>query len=360
MSCDAHRKHLEAKLDGHVRQPYNDYIATYQVKTEDPCEHEHSAIGVVHINERGNLCEDLPFLAMTCRQIFAEMWMWCFLTPPLMENNTTKKTPAKMTKEEKQKMMEERERMTKTIRYTAKVKNFDFFPVFRFLQMLRQLPIGVHVQGSMVDIVLEDDNEEEETCDTKYEKVKRLIEAHWLENLPLWGCVTGLREEAGLKQKSRNEKRTKRLFWKWLYSVRRIVAVYHIKRSTWRDVSVKHLNLWDAFQDEDSKEKRRWESSSDAEIVEAIILFLSEAIEFNCGWRGNWGYGDDDAGSKEDTGCFRNPLKLVSNELEHAQVHVANRYCFQIGTILENELGDLYSEWENFDDKRMVPKDIVL
>jgi hypothetical protein len=145
-----------------------------------------------------------------------------------------------------------------------------------------------------------------------------------------------------------------------LYSVRRIVVVYYIKPSTWRDVSVKHLNLWDAFQDDDSKEKRQWESSSDAEIVEAIILFLSEAIEFNCGWRGNWGYGDDDAGSKEDTGCFRNPLKLVANELEHAQVHVANRYCFQIGTILENEFGDLYSEWENFDDKRMVPKDIVL
>jgi hypothetical protein len=106
-------------------------------------------------------------------------------------------------------------------------------------------------------LVLKDDDEEYGTCAKKYDKVKRLIESHWLGDLPLWGCWSGIRAEDGLKNKPRQERRAKEVFGESIYSVRQVVALYHIKRGTWRELSVEYLNLWDVFEGNDDKERRR-------------------------------------------------------------------------------------------------------
>jgi hypothetical protein len=160
------------------------------------------------------LCEDLPFLALTCRQILGEMWGKCFSTPPAMTTESTKKT-----------VEEKRDQSTNHIGHVVKVKNFDFLPLFRFLQMLRHLPTRICIQRHMVDVVLKDDNSQDSTSPFKYERVKRLIESQWLEDLPLWGCFTGMRKEVSLKKKSRTngneskwkdeaERKAKQEFWK--------------------------------------------------------------------------------------------------------------------------------------------------
>jgi hypothetical protein len=71
----AYEKYQPADLPDSVRDSCEAYMATYQVEVNNGCEHEkHNAISTVRIKERGNLCEDLPFLALTCRQILDEMW----------------------------------------------------------------------------------------------------------------------------------------------------------------------------------------------------------------------------------------------------------------------------------------------
>jgi hypothetical protein len=124
-----------------VQKAFEDYQDTCMTKIPCHCKHNHCAPAAVRINRRGNLCEDMPFLALTCRQILGEMWAWCFSTTPAMATkNTVKRTK------------EEIEHMTKRIRYTAIVLNFKFAPLYRFLQMLRRLPGGIDVQGEMVDL----------------------------------------------------------------------------------------------------------------------------------------------------------------------------------------------------------------
>ena len=67
--------------------------------------------------------------------------------------------------------------------------------------MLRKLA-KVQIKGSMVTMVYRErvphkqDRNESEMHATKFEGLKRLIERHWLEGLPLWSCVAGRQGEA--------------------------------------------------------------------------------------------------------------------------------------------------------------------
>lgn len=144
--------------------------------------------GVVRINERGQLCERLPPLAHTCRQILGEMWGLCF-SPPI---GTTPNHPM----------------------FTAKVKNFDFFPLFRLLQMLRHLPRRVDVNGQMINIVLENDGFADATSKTRYEKIRKLTQLHWLHGLPILGSLMGVRGAEDLSAKPIQEAEAKREFWR--------------------------------------------------------------------------------------------------------------------------------------------------
>lgn len=62
-----------------VEETLRDFVAAYKNFRTQYCKHDvHRVEIVVNINDRGNLCGDLPFLALTCRQVLTEMRGWCF------------------------------------------------------------------------------------------------------------------------------------------------------------------------------------------------------------------------------------------------------------------------------------------
>jgi hypothetical protein len=72
----------------------------YRVDLKHFCEHDkHHEANVVRINERGKLCENLPFLALTCRQIFGEMWLWYFSATPSQGKKTTEQVIERLIKD---------------------------------------------------------------------------------------------------------------------------------------------------------------------------------------------------------------------------------------------------------------------
>lgn len=70
-----------------------DYGAAWRVDMKHYCKHgDHRKQNIVRINERGNLCEDLPFLALTCRQVLGEIWIWYFSDPDDEDSSTNEET----------------------------------------------------------------------------------------------------------------------------------------------------------------------------------------------------------------------------------------------------------------------------
>jgi hypothetical protein len=319
------------RLMGDARAAFDEYKAAYTMNLEErpDCEKQRKR-GSVRINERGNLCEDLPSLALTCHQVLGELWGMYFWP---------KKGDA-----------------PDHAVYTARVKNFDFFPLFRFLQMLHCLPDGssVRVPGKLVDIVLEDDPQEVASSDTKYCKIKKLIELHWLEGLPLWGCLTGMREEKGIDEKPPEEVKAKREFWKWMDGVRHVVELYHFNPEEWRKLSVKYLKRWAASAE---KKQRSWAALEDGEVVDEAIELLTDAIEYRCGFIGSWGYGEEDQLADPSKGYFLHS-KPTRNayEVEHSVVHLANQFYVEVKKTVEKELDSCYQECMTLDDEKFVPK----
>jgi hypothetical protein len=154
--------------------------------------------------------------------------------------------------------------------------------------MLHRLKI--RVQGKKASIKVCDDTEEEATCDTKYEKVNRPIGQHFLNDLPLLGCLTGLREKSteGIPV---NGVGSKRAIWKGLYAVHQVIALYHIDQAKWLDTSVKHLDRMEFVElAEEAEEAWMWtKDDTQTETVEAIIDILSKSIEYACGYHVSWG-----------------------------------------------------------------------
>jgi len=226
----------------------------------------------------------------------------------------------------------------------------------------------IHVQCKKVSIILCDDIMEGATCDSKYEKVHRMVEQHFLDDLPLWGCLTGLREEKGLGRTGK-EARSKRAFWEWLYAVRQITAFYHLDRAKWLDASIKYLNQKEFVElAEEAEETWIWgKDDPEEEILEFIIGFLAKAIEYACGYHGSWDYGQRDESSDEEYGqsCLYAPNfdrgyakryrrkgyfryeeepEKIAHEMEHAFVHLASQYCAHISELLKAALGDEMEE----------------
>lgn len=268
----------------------------------------------------------MPYLSLTCKKVLGEMWSLSFPGAP---------------------------------RYKVTVVNLDYFPLFRFLRNLQGV---TKVRGELVDIVLKED-EESDGYGKKFTKVKRLIEMHWLEGLPLWGCLTGLREEPDPDGPA--EMVDKRAFWSWIYAVRQIVALYKIEPAVWRSTSIKYLQRYEALKDDDF-DAATIAHYSNVELVQAIIEALSEAIEYRLGWTGN--FKDDDGSGyqefdSENVGYFFCPTddnEKVACQLEHAIVLVADQYSIKISRILQSELGPLYAEWEAYEDQKEIPKGLLL
>ncbi|CAO2647285.1 Nn.00g082070.m01.CDS01 [Neocucurbitaria sp. VM-36] len=282
----------------------------------------------VRINARGSLDEDMPFLSLTSRQLLREIWGLYFLGRP---------------------------------RYTMAVANFDYFPHFRFLQMIQRLEIDTKIPGELVDITLfATDKHDDNRCDEKFTRLKRLIELHWLDGLPLWGCLTGLRNVG------ETEYSVKHVYWGWMYSVRQIVALYRIKPATWRSISIKYLQRYKFLRDDDFDASIIAEYSN-PELVQAVIEMLSTSLECELGCTGNFRSLYRDSHNfidydHKDKDLFRLPgyAKRVAYELDHASVLVARQYREKAGTLLKSELGSLYEEWEASEDKKSIPQDVLL
>jgi hypothetical protein len=60
LSPNAHEAFLEYKNQHDLRLPR--------------CFHEEHSVPFTIINQRGNLCGDLPFIALTCREVLGEVW----------------------------------------------------------------------------------------------------------------------------------------------------------------------------------------------------------------------------------------------------------------------------------------------
>ena len=138
-------------------------------RTIEGCFHEeHDDMEIITINQRGNFCGDLPSLALTCREAFREVWGLIF-----PKNNDE-------------------------ITIHIKIGDLDFFPFLRFAKLLKR-NVGMDITGNMIENVefsesSPETGEEKTTYKRKFTRIKRLIEMHWHDGVPLWDCLTGLRE----------------------------------------------------------------------------------------------------------------------------------------------------------------------
>jgi hypothetical protein len=169
---------------------------------------------------------------------------------------------------------------------------------------------------------------------------------------------------------------SKRAFWEWLYAVRQITAFYHLDRAKWLDASIKYLNRKEFVElAEEAEETWIWgKDDPEEEIVEFIIGFLGKAIEYACGYHGSWDYRQGDESSDEEYGrcCYSaryrrkgyfrydEEAEKIAHEMEHAFVHLANQYCAHISELLKVALGDEMEEWDELEDDKVVPLDILL
>ncbi|KAF2826861.1 hypothetical protein CC86DRAFT_21412 [Ophiobolus disseminans] len=165
-------------------------------------EHQYDDPVIITINERGNLCEDLPMPALTCREILHDLWGLIIAPDGQMPI------------------------------FYAKIQNMDIFPFLRFVQMLKKHRImdvtGANVVLKFKGVPPECSSAQATTMYMrKFSRVKRLIEGHWLQGVLLWHCLAG----PGVEIDSDDEKSDMdpdpsiSRFGTWMYSVRQNVAL---------------------------------------------------------------------------------------------------------------------------------------
>ena len=201
------------------------------------------------------------------------------------------------------------------------VRNLDFFPFFRFWQSLTTRDWLVEVKPNEVHVKFDNTNELRDKVfhARKFENVKRLVELHWLEGFPLWGCLTGFNNYAGERGP----------FFDWMYSVRQVVALYRVDHETWKWHSIKYLEEYKDLDNGESLEEG-FSALLDAELVEKVIDMPCDEIEYNLGYDGNYSLLGRD-GKEWDKNVFkvfpykRNHRKNAS-EKQHFVVHTVDQY----------------------------------
>lgn len=89
----------------------------------------------------------------------------------------------------------------------------------------------------MIFVILDTAQRFNEGQSTRFENIKRLIELHWLDGVPLWGCLTGLYSDRDIGPLE-----------DWLYSVRQIVALYRCDYAAWKEETITYCDLSSFFE----------------------------------------------------------------------------------------------------------------
>jgi hypothetical protein len=291
--------------------------------------HEYDDASVVYVNARGNLCDDLPMLALTCRQVLCEIWNQIY------------------------------PRLNSATRYHATIRSLNFSPFFRFCQMLGKSPLKIlDVSADLVDIRFDTKlrGKDEALHAKTFQHVKRLIELHWLHGFPLWGVLTGL---------SSNGTNPRNPFTDFMYSVRQIVALWRVDNQKWRLKSTEYLarclrieghkiEITDSY----------WRQFTDGVIIEAIIEMLVKAVEYRLGYEGSWSPVGRDKSEwhKKQMEMFRfqGDHRKVAYQKEHSVARMVDMYCEDVDERLRHVLRDRYEEWEMLPDSAAIPQDVLL
>jgi hypothetical protein len=210
--------------------------------------------------------------------------------------------------------------------------------------------------------------------------VKRLIEMHWFDGLPLWGCFTGLRGQEGEEEdwdiripNSDNEDSGKPLtawapigiaqsredFEKWMYAVRQIVALYRIDMPKWRSLSLEYLHIYNAFSGSHANMFQGKDSNVD--LVEGVIDAVITTIEYHLGHNGDSEDGFANGYFRFSSGLMDGcEFRKTAGKREYACVDLVNKYCGKIDQALRVALGEeAYDEWEKSEDEKTVPKGLL-
>jgi hypothetical protein len=203
----------------------------------------------------------------------------------------------------------------------------------------------------------------------KFENVKRLITLHWLHGFPLWDALTvrgeGARDVGGDDDRYYESYHVSRdTFADWMGAVREIVALYTIRRSVWRKITIAHFRFCDFLR---GRDMQSWDAVPDEDVVDAVIGLLSDAIEYDLDYDGNFARvresEDDDEEEDEDLYKrgedrffrFQHVFRKVAYEEEHVVMLVARKYCLAADKILREELGDCFDEWRDSEDLNSMP-----
>jgi hypothetical protein len=107
-------------FNAEVRQTFLEYRRQHEMKISRCFYEDHDyANPIIFINERVNLCGDLPLFAMTCRQVLRELWGLIFC-----------------------------QKAVKPV-VCVKVRDLDFFPGLRFIKILNSHNV-MYVDGNTV------------------------------------------------------------------------------------------------------------------------------------------------------------------------------------------------------------------
>jgi hypothetical protein len=182
------------------RCAHENYDREEKEEEEEEHDEKRDTEHIIPINARGNICGDVPMLSLVNRQLFQDTFYLYF--------------------------SELREGMW--FRWT--IWNLDFFPFLRFMQNLRQPPYPTEILPAQVHVKYDDTDKGRDRVlhKRKFEHVKRLIDLHWLQGFPLWGCLIILCDTRCYNSP----------LGELLYSVRQIVALYRVQHDAWQKWSI--------------------------------------------------------------------------------------------------------------------------
>jgi hypothetical protein len=151
-----------------------------------------------------------------------------------------------------------------------------------------------------------------------------------------------------------------------LYSVRQIVALYHVEHDIWTDHTIKFLRRCTKAESDTggSHNKTLHRARLDAELVELIIDMLCKAVEHKLGYEGNvlpiGGIGTEWDKEVSKTFQYERTHQKIAYAKEHAIMHHLDQYRKVMDTELKNLLGsEVYADCEKLLDTENIRDGIV-